>query len=112
DLGDGRVRVGDAGYLLVTGDAGVRWALPLHGDRPAPYGPDDGEVLHAPTRSAEQLSLPARLVAPLPLDPDRRRIRADDPGVDVLVDAAAAAYADLVRRVGPADRTALVPEPG
>lgn len=112
DLGDGRVRVGDVGYLLVTGDAGVRWALPLHGDRPAPYGPDDGEVLHAPTRSAEQLSLPARLVAPFPLDPDRRRIRADDPGVDVLVDAAAAAYADLVRRVGPADRTALVPEPG
>nr|WP_226358063.1 hypothetical protein [Pseudonocardia sp. ICBG601] len=112
DLGDGRVRVGDTGYLLVTGDAGVRWALRLRGDRPAPYGPDDGEVLHAPTRSAEQLSLPARLIAPFPLDPDRRRIRADDPAVDVLVDAAAAAYADLVRRVDPADRAGLVPEPG
>ncbi|MEQ3539870.1 hypothetical protein WHI96_13660 [Pseudonocardia tropica] len=112
DLGDGRVRIGDAGYLLVTGEAGVRWALPLHGDRPAPYGPDDGEVLHAPTRSAEQLSLPARLVAPFPLDPDRRRIRAGDPGVDVLVDVAAAAYADLVRRVDPVRRTALVPGPG
>nr|WP_224386912.1 hypothetical protein [Pseudonocardia sp. ICBG1293] len=112
DLGDGRVRVGDAGYLLVTGDAGVRWALPLHGDRPAPLGPDRGEVLHAPTRSAEQLSLPARLIAPFPLDPDRRRIRADDPGVDVLVDAAATGYATLVRCVAPADRTLLVPEPG
>ncbi|MEJ8280551.1 sacsin N-terminal ATP-binding-like domain-containing protein [Pseudonocardia spirodelae] len=112
DLGDGRVRVGDDTHLLVTGGSGVRWALPLRDGRPAPYGPDAGEVLHAPTRSAEQLSLPARLLAPFPLDPDRRRIRADDPAVDALVGAAAAAYAELLLAVAPAERTALVPAPG
>lgn len=114
-LPGGRVRIDgpDGGReLLVVGRGPVRWALPLHGDRPAPYGPDDGEVLHAPTASAEALSLPARLFAPLPLDPDRRRVRADDPAVDALVGRAAGVYVDLVRAVRPERRTRLVPEPG
>ncbi|MBC3195074.1 hypothetical protein H7X46_28875 [Pseudonocardia sp. C8] len=110
DLGDGRVRIGDREFLVV-GEAGVRWALPYDDGRPAPFGADAGEVLHAPTRSAEQLSLPARLFAPFPLDPDRRRIRADDPATAELVDRAAQAYAALVRAVTPEHRTALVPEP-
>ena len=52
------------------------WALPLDPDgRPAPLGDD---VLHAPTTTAERLGLPARLIADVPLDPDRRRVRAGD----------------------------------
>lgn len=110
DLGGGRVRIGDTAWL-VAGGAGVRWALPHENDRPAPFAADAGEVLHAPTPSAEQLSLPARLIAPFPLDPDRRRIRPDDPATAELVTAAARAYAELVRAVAPEHRTALVPEP-
>ncbi|MFP5069495.1 sacsin N-terminal ATP-binding-like domain-containing protein [Pseudonocardia nantongensis] len=85
---------------------------PADGVRPAPYGADAGEVLHAPTASAEALSLPARLLAPFPVDPDRRRIRADDPAADALVEQAASAYVELVRAVPPEHRTGLVPEPG
>ncbi|ANY07231.1 hypothetical protein [Pseudonocardia sp. HH130630-07] len=110
ELPGGGVRIGDREFL-VAGDARARWALPVTDGRPAPLGPDAGEVLHAPTPSAEQLSLPARLIAPFPLDPDRRRIRAEDPGTAGLVAAAASAYALLVGAVAPAERTALVPEP-
>ena len=115
DLGGGRVRIGDTAYL-VAGGAGVRWAVPLaagrcEDNRPVPFAADAGEVLHAPTPSAEQLSLPARLIAPFPLDPDRRRIRPDDPATGELVTAAARGYAELVRSVAPQHRTVLVPEP-
>ncbi|MBP2365587.1 sacsin N-terminal ATP-binding-like domain-containing protein [Pseudonocardia parietis] len=110
DLGAGRVRISDREFL-VAGDAGVRWALPYTGGRPAPFDPDAGEVLHAPTPSAEQLSLPVRLIAPFPLDPDRRRIRADDPATGELVERAAASYASLVRATALEHRTALVPVP-
>lgn len=110
DLGDGRVRIGDR-ELLLCGDP-ARWALPYDDGRPVPYPPDAGEVLHAPTPSAEQLSLPARLIAPFPLDPDRRRIRTGDPVTGELVTQAAQAYAELVRAVEPGFRTMLVPEPG
>ncbi|MBN9737236.1 hypothetical protein PP1_019695 [Pseudonocardia sp. P1] len=108
--GDGAVRVGDREFLL-AGDGAVRWALPCEDGRPRPLPVDAGEVLHAPTPSLEQLSLPARLLAPFPLDPDRRRIRADDPATAELVDAAATAYVALVRSVPAAGRAALVPEP-
>lgn len=115
-LPGGRVRIsgpdGTRGYLLAD-DGAVRWALPCDGSGdPDPYGPDAGEVLHAPTAAAEALSLPARLFAPFPLDPDRRRIRADDPAVDGVVTRAAAAYTGLVGAVPPAHRVRLVPEPG
>src|SRR5690606_40151245 len=33
------------------------------------------DVLHAPTATEERLSLPARLIATVPLEPDRRRVR-------------------------------------
>ena len=87
----------------------VCWALPLDADGvPAPLGDD---VLHAPTATTERLGLPARLIADVPLDPDRRRVR---PGAatDAVLPAAADAYLDLVAAVAPDDRLALVPAAG
>ncbi|MET0188389.1 MAG: ATP-binding protein, partial [Pseudonocardia sediminis] len=125
---DGLVRVGSGAWQVVrrpvaggaTGDAAedrdgsgaaVVWALPVDDDgHPRPFTADATQVLHAPTASAEQLSLPARLIAPFPLDPDRRRIR-EGARTDALVAAAGQAYVDLVTALDPADRTALVPEP-
>lgn len=85
------------------------WALPLDADgRPAPL---DDDVLHAPTTTVERLGLPARLIADVPLDPDRRRVRSS-PATDAVLHAAADAYLDLVAAVDPADRLALVPVAG
>ncbi|MET0765225.1 MAG: hypothetical protein ABWY29_10190 [Blastococcus sp.] len=89
----------------------VTWAVPLDADgRPRPL--PTGQVVHAPTPSDEPLSLPARLIAPFPLGPDRRHVA---PGAvtDALVAAAADAYADLLTGL-PADPAllALVPRVG
>ena len=90
----------------------VCWALPLRPDgSPAPLAPDDGGVLHAPTATRERLGLPARLIADVPLDPDRRRVRAGD-ATDAVLRAAADAYVDLVAAVAPDRRLALVPAAG
>jgi len=90
----------------------VCWALPVSAaGEPRPFAPDAGEVLHAPTPSAERLSLPARLIADLPLDADRRRIRVDA-ATDAVLDAAATAYVAVVRSVAPEHRLSLVPAPG
>lgn len=91
----------------------VCWALPLTADgRPAPLPEGEpGEVLHAPTATTERLSLPARLFATVPLDPDRRHVRAG-PATRHVLAAAASAYVDLVRAVDPLDRLALVPAAG
>ena len=69
------------------------------------------DVLHAPTATAERLGLPARLIADVPLDPDRRRVRAGD-ATDAVLRAAADAYLDLVAAVAPDARLALVPAAG
>jgi hypothetical protein len=76
-------------------------------------GPGDqaGNVLHAPTATAERLSLPGRLIATVPLDPDRRRAR-PGPATERVLAAAAAAYVDLVGALAPADRLTLVPAAG
>ncbi|MGH8917861.1 MAG: sacsin N-terminal ATP-binding-like domain-containing protein, partial [Actinomycetes bacterium] len=72
----------------------VTWALPLSADdEPEPVSDD---VAHAPTATLERLALPARLLATLPLEPDRRHVR-KGPVTDLVLDAAAAAYLDLVR---------------
>ncbi len=81
----------------------VTWAFPLDG----PLGED---VAHAPTATAERLNLPARLIATLPLEPDRRRVR-PGPATDQVLAGAAAAYVDLVHATDPASRLGLVPEP-
>ncbi|WP_324273687.1 sacsin N-terminal ATP-binding-like domain-containing protein [Blastococcus brunescens] len=89
----------------------VTAAVPLDDDgRPAPLPP--GQVVHAPTPSDEPLSLPVRLIAPFPLDPDRRHVAAG-PVTDALVESAAATCADLVAGL-PADPAvlALVPRVG
>ncbi|WP_448627583.1 sacsin N-terminal ATP-binding-like domain-containing protein [Geodermatophilus sp. URMC 64] len=67
----------------------VTWAVPLDGELPG------RQVVHAPTPSDEPLSLPARLIAPFPLGPDRRHVL-PGPVTDALVDVAADAYADLL----------------
>jgi hypothetical protein len=90
-------------------DWAVCWALPVDVDgRPRPLGAD---VLHAPTPTDERLSLPARLLAALPMQPTRRRIRTG-PDTDAVLAEAASAYRDLVLALPPGDRVALVPEPG
>ncbi|MEU8897941.1 ATP-binding protein [Nocardia sp. NPDC048505] len=82
----------------------ARWLLPVRAGRPVPAGED---VLRAPTRSDEELSLPAILIATIPMQPDRRRLL---PGARVA--ELAAGYADFARALPPADRLVLVPRPG
>jgi hypothetical protein len=77
----------------------LTWAVPLDGDG-SPRPLTGRQVLHAPTASDEPLSLPARLIAPFPLGPDRRHV-APGPVTDALVRAAADAYADLLAELPP-----------
>ncbi|MFI9814135.1 sacsin N-terminal ATP-binding-like domain-containing protein [Saccharothrix variisporea] len=80
------------------------WAWPM--DEPL-----DGDVLHAPTPTDEKMSLPARLIASLPVEPSRRRVLVG-PAAQYVLDQAARAYPDLVLALPAIDRTSLVPLPG
>lgn len=82
----------------------ARWLLPVRDGRPVAAAPD---VLRAPTRSDEELSLPALLIADIPMQPDRRRLL---PGA--RLDELADGYADFARALAPRDRLVLVPTPG
>ncbi|MFJ2835205.1 sacsin N-terminal ATP-binding-like domain-containing protein [Nocardia sp. NPDC087230] len=82
----------------------ARWLLPLRDGRPVAAAPD---VLRAPTRSDEELSLPAILVADIAMQPDRRRLL---PGA--RLSELASGYADFARALPPRDRLVLVPAPG
>jgi hypothetical protein len=86
----------------------VCWAVPIDADG-APV-PLESDVLHAPTPTDERLSLPARLLATIPVEASRRRLM---PGAaaDAVLAAAARAYPELVLAVKPAHRTSLVPLP-
>lgn len=89
--------------------AAYRWALPLdENGEPEPLHTD---VLHAPTPTDERLSLPARLIAALPIEPSRRRVR---PGTELTaaLRRAAHGYVALLRRVAVEHRLSLVPSPG
>jgi hypothetical protein len=88
----------------------VSWAVPVDtAGRPA--APPNRPVVHAPTPTDEPLSLPAVLLGTFPLASDRRHVT-PGPVTDLLVDAAARAYAELVAALPP-DRAvlALVPRP-
>jgi hypothetical protein len=87
----------------------VCWAVPLDADG-VPI-PETQDVLHAPTRTEERLSLPARLLASVPLESDRRRASASSATDTVLV-FAAECYPDLVAKVAPEHRPTLVPPAG
>src|SRR4051794_32313727 len=84
----------------------VTWAVPVAGVLPGRQG------VHAPTPSDEPLSLPARLIAPFPLGPDRRHVL-PGPVTDALVAVAADTYAELLAGL-PRDAAvlALVPRIG
>ncbi|MBF6171651.1 sacsin N-terminal ATP-binding-like domain-containing protein [Nocardia blacklockiae] len=109
DLGDGLQELRITGpddqhtwWQYATGRA--RWLLPVHAGRPRPVAPD---VLRAPTRSDEELSVPALLIADIAMQPDRRRLL---PGARIA--ELAAGYADFARALPPRDRLVLVPTPG
>ncbi|GLZ45576.1 molecular chaperone Hsp90 [Actinomycetospora sp. NBRC 106375] len=85
----------------------VTWAEPGGGVVIDAEHPD---VLHAPTPTDEHTTLPARLLATVPLDPDRRHVRAG-PVTEHVLAAAAARYPDLVRARPGVERPALVPRP-
>jgi hypothetical protein len=85
------------------------WALPVRPDgAPTPLAAD---VLHAPTPTAERLTLPARLIATVPVDSSRRHVH-PGPAVELVLGAAARAYPQLAAALEPDQRTALVPPPG
>lgn len=109
DLGDGVVELsspdGSADRWLTRHGEAV-WAVPLdESGAPRPLGDD---VLHAPTPTDDELSLPARLIATLPIEPSRRRAL---PGAELTaaLKIAAREYVDLVRSLPAKDRLALVP---
>ncbi|MBB4912528.1 ATP-binding protein [Actinophytocola algeriensis] len=84
----------------------ICWALQVDGGP----RPRDTDVLYAPTPTDERLSLPARLIASLPVEPSRRRIR---PGAatDHVLAAAARAYPRLLDELAPEERPKVVPLP-
>ncbi|MCJ0891725.1 sacsin N-terminal ATP-binding-like domain-containing protein [Rhodococcus sp. ARC_M5] len=82
----------------------ARWLAPVVDGLPVPASPD---VLRAPTRSDELLSLPALVIADVPMQPDRRRVL---PGVSL--DAVALGYVDFVASLPAASRVSFVPEVG
>lgn len=87
----------------------VLWALPV--DEAGVPRPRESDVLHAPTATDERLSLPARLIASVPIEPSRRRVL-PGPALDAVLRAAAESYPDLVRRIGADHRVELVPAQG
>ncbi|MGB3769790.1 MAG: ATP-binding protein [Rhodococcus sp. (in: high G+C Gram-positive bacteria)] len=98
------VRIGSARWW--RGDtSAARWYLPMLPNHQA--RPVTRDVLRAPTRSDETLTLPLLLVADVALQPDRRRVL---PGTNLsgVADGLGALTADLP----PALRTSVVPAPG
>ncbi|MEE2035561.1 ATP-binding protein, partial [Rhodococcus sp. CC-R104] len=82
----------------------ARWLVPVVDGEVVPVRE---EVLRAPTRSDEELSLPAIVVADVPMQPDRRRLLPAAHVEDV-----ARGYAEFVRALPAEQRLELVPVPG
>ncbi|WP_335334158.1 sacsin N-terminal ATP-binding-like domain-containing protein [Gordonia phthalatica] len=114
---DGRAfaRRVDGDEVIVTADgaecarwlqarsATTRWLVPLRDGRVLPL---ERDVLRSPTATDIETTLPARLIARLPLTPDRRELH---PAADVA--AAADGYPELVALVPDDQKQALIPAP-
>ncbi|GAA1199079.1 sacsin N-terminal ATP-binding-like domain-containing protein [Prauserella alba] len=87
---------------------GVVWALPVDGSDGETPMPRTEDVLHTPTPTDERLSLPARLFAPVPVEPSRRRVLTAEQARPVLA-VAARIYPGLARRLVAVHRPAAVP---
>ena len=96
------ISIGDQNWLQYQTPR-ARWLVPVVGERVSPVGSD---VLRAPTRSDEELSLPALLIADVRMQPDRRRVL---PGARIA--ELAAGYSEFVRALPAPDRIAMVPVP-
>lgn len=94
-------------WLTHRGD--VVWAVPV--DEHGLPQPLEEDVLHAPTPTDDGLSLPARLLATVPVEPSRRRAL-PGAGLTAALKNAAAEYVQLVRLLPAEQRFALVPTPG
>lgn len=108
-------QLGDAVRADLGAEARLRaewwlcWAVPVQEDGAPARLPQD--VLHAPTPTEERLSLPARLIAAMPLEADRRRVSASA-ATDRILALAAECYPDMVAAFAPEHRAVLVPLPG
>nr|WP_257017842.1 MULTISPECIES: ATP-binding protein [unclassified Rhodococcus (in: high G+C Gram-positive bacteria)] len=96
--------VGERTWWQYSAAPSARWAVPVSDGRVRPVSAD---VLRAPTRSDEELSLPAILIADAALQPDRRRLM---PGA--ALEHLADGYADFVAALPESQRLRLVPLPG
>ncbi|WP_410171840.1 sacsin N-terminal ATP-binding-like domain-containing protein [Amycolatopsis heterodermiae] len=94
-------------WLTHRGD--VVWAVPV--DNQGTPVPIEEDVLRAPTPTDDGLSLPARLLAAVPVEPSRRRVL-PGPELKQALEKAAREYVELVRLLPPEHRFALVPVPG
>lgn len=103
DGGLTEITVGENTWWQYVTDT-ARWLVPVVDGRVLPVAED---VLRAPTRSDEELSLPALLIADVPMQPDRRRLL---PGVPL--DRVAHGYARFVAALPGDQRLDLVPLPG
>lgn len=81
----------------------ARWLVPVHDGVASPVIED---VLRAPTRSDETLSIPAILVADIAMQPDRRRVL---PGTAIAT--VASGYAEFVAAIPPDQRVSMIPVP-
>ncbi|WP_328825203.1 sacsin N-terminal ATP-binding-like domain-containing protein [Tomitella gaofuii] len=99
-----RDSAGGVATWLEASVPGARWLVRMEAGAVVAGGPD---VVRAPTRSDEELSLPALLIVDAPMAPDRRRLM---PGTELS--AAASHYPDLVCAAPAGDRLRLVPEVG
>ena len=79
----------------------TRWLVPVRDDRVLPL---ERDVLRSPTATDIETTLPARLIAQLPLTPDRRDLH---PTADVT--AAAAGYPELVALVPDDQKQSVIP---
>lgn len=105
DLGNGltEIGIGHTTWWQYT-TATARWLVPVVDGRLQAVA---GDVLRAPTRSDEELSLPAVLITDVPMQPDRRRILPGELPAHV-----ARGYAAFVAALPRDQRLDMVPLPG